>query len=90
MPIYEVIDEAYFKESKILSDDFMQHCKDNANEAQFIPLETKNKIKQMEMEQRLYAQVVKLRLKDLKFISADKNKNEATFKFEGISVRSQS
>ena len=37
-PIYEVIDEAYFIDSKIISDDFMQQYKDNANGAQFIPL----------------------------------------------------
>ena len=41
------------------------------------------------MEQGLYAQVVKLRRKYLKFVATDKNKNEAKFKFWGISVRSQ-
>ena len=30
-PIYEVIDEAYFIDSKFFSDDFMQQCKDNTN-----------------------------------------------------------
>ena len=35
---YEVIDEAYFIGSKIFSDNFTQECKDNTNEAQFIPL----------------------------------------------------
>ena len=30
-PIFEVIDEAYFKGSKIFSDDFMKECKDNSN-----------------------------------------------------------
>ena len=44
-PIYEVIDEAYFMDSKIFSDAFMQQCKYNANEAKFIPLEMKNNIK---------------------------------------------
>ena len=48
-PIYEVIDEAYFIDSKMLSDAFMQKCKDNANDSQFIPLGIKNNIKQMEM-----------------------------------------
>ena len=43
----------------------------------------------METEQGLYAQVVKLRWKDLKLIAANKNKNEATFKFQGLSARSQ-
>ena len=43
----------------------------------------------MEMEQSLYAKVVKLRRKDLKFVATDKNKNEAKFKFQGQSARSQ-
>ena len=33
--------------------------------------------------------MVKLRRKDLKFIAANKNKNEAKFKFQGLSARSQ-
>ena len=41
------------------------------------------------MEQSLYAQVVKLCQKDLKFVAAYKNKNEAKFKFQGQSARSQ-
>ena len=41
------------------------------------------------MKQGLYAQVVKIRRKDLKFIAANKNKNEAKFKFQGQSERSQ-
>ena len=40
-PISEVIDEDYIIESKIFSDSFMQQCKDNANEAEFIPLDMK-------------------------------------------------
>ena len=67
----------------------MKQCKDNANEAQFIPLEVKNNIKRMATEQGLYAQVVKLRQKYLKCIAANKNKNEAKFKFQGLSARSQ-
>ena len=43
----------------------------------------------MTMEQGLYAQVVKLRQKDLKLIAANKNKNDAKFKFQGLSARSQ-
>ena len=43
----------------------------------------------MEMEQSLYAQVVKLRRKGLKFSATDKNKNEAKFKFQGQSAISQ-
>ena len=46
-PIYEVIEEAYFKESENFPDDFMQQCRDNTNEARFIPLEVKNNIKLM-------------------------------------------
>ena len=41
------------------------------------------------MEKKLYAQVVKLRRKDLQFVAADKNKNEAKLKFHGQSARSQ-
>ena len=40
-------------------------------------------------EQGLYAQVVKIRQNDLKFVAANKNKNEAKFKFQGQSTRSQ-
>ena len=40
-PIYEVIDEVYFIYSKVFSDAFMQQCKDNANNAQLIPIEMK-------------------------------------------------
>ena len=43
----------------------------------------------MAMEQGLYAQLIKLRRKDLKFIAANKNKNEAKFKFQGEYTRSQ-
>ena len=50
-PIYEVIDEAYFIGSKFSLDAFMQHCKDNTNVAQFIPLDMKNNINQMALEQ---------------------------------------
>ena len=44
----------------------------------------------MSTEQGLYAQVVKLRWNDLKFIAANKNKNEAKFKFQGQYAISQS
>ena len=43
----------------------------------------------MAMEQNLYAQVVKLRCKHLKFVATDRNKNEAKSKFQGQSARSQ-
>ena len=50
-----------------------------------IPRKEKNNIKKMEMEKSLYAQVVKLRCKDLEFVATEKNKNEAKFKFQGQS-----
>ena len=43
----------------------------------------------MDTEQVLYAKVVKLCRKDLKFIVENKNKNEAKFKSQGQSERSQ-
>ena len=43
----------------------------------------------MSMEQVLYAQVIRIRRKDLKFVATDKNKNEAKFKFQGQSARIQ-
>ena len=88
-PIYEVIDEAYIKESNIFPDDFIRKCKMNSNEPRFISGDVKNNIKLMAMEQSLSAQVVKLRRKDLQFVVADKNKSEAGFKFQGQSARSQ-
>ena len=88
-PIFEVIDEAYFKGCKIFSDDFMKECKDNSNEALDIPREVKNNIKRMAMEQGLYSQVIMLRQKDLNFFATDKIKNKAKFKFQGQSSRSQ-
>ena len=42
----------------------------------------------METKKGLYAQVFKLRRKDLKFIVSNNNKNEAKFKFQGQSARS--
>ena len=43
----------------------------------------------MATEQGLYAQLVMLRQKDLVFTDANKNNNEAKFKFQGQSTRSQ-
>ena len=63
-PIYEVIDEAYIENSKISPGGFIKECKNNSNEAQFIPRQVKNNIKRMEMEQGLYAQVIMIRRKD--------------------------
>ena len=88
-PIFGVIDEAYFKDSKFFSDDFMKEYKDNSNEARFIPPEMKNNIKQMAIEQGLHAQVIMLRRKDFNIFATDKIKNEAKFKFQGQSAISQ-
>ena len=43
----------------------------------------------MEMEQGLFAQVIMLCQKDMKFVATDKNKTEAKFKFLGQPARSQ-
>ena len=67
----------------------MLQCKYNANDAQFIPLEMKNNIKLMAMEQGLYTQLIMLRQKYLKCVAANKNKNGAKFKFQGQSARLQ-
>ena len=67
----------------------MQDCKDNSSEARFIPLEMKNNIKLMSMEQGLYAQVIMLRRNDFNFFATDKKKNQAKFKFQVQSARSQ-
>ena len=40
-PIYEVVDEAYIKESNIFPDDFIRECKNNSNEGQFISRDVK-------------------------------------------------
>ena len=47
MPIYKVIEEAYSKESEKCPDNFMNQCKNNANKAQFIPLEVKIRLKEL-------------------------------------------
>ena len=57
--IYKFI-EPDFLINLIFPDYFIKKCKDNANENQFLPLEVKNNIKRMAMEQGLYAQVFKL------------------------------
>ena len=87
--MHEVIQPEFLKETDLFPDDFIKKCKDNTNEAQFLPLEVKNDTKQMATEQGLYAQVVKIRRKDLKFTAENKNKNDAKFKFHGQSARSQ-
>ena len=54
-PIYEVIDEAYIKESNLFPDNFIRECKTNSNKPQFISGDIKNNINRMAMEQSLYA-----------------------------------
>ena len=72
--IHKVTEEAYFKEFDILPDNFIKKCKDNANEAINIPLEVKNNINIMAMEQGVYAQFVMISRKDLKLIATNRNK----------------
>ena len=86
--IYEVIQPDFLR--KLTSFQMiLQKCKDNSNEAQFLPLEVKNNINQMAMGKLLYAQVVVLCRNNLKFTEANKNRNKAKFKFQGQSARSQ-
>ena len=73
----------------MFSNDFTKECKNNSNEAQYISCEVKNNTKIMVMEQGLYAQLIMICRKDLKFFATDKNKNEAKFKVKGQSSRSQ-
>ena len=87
-PIYEVIDEAYIKDSNIFPNDLSENVK-KLKRTTISIICVKNNIKRLAMEQGLYAQVVKLRRKDLLFDAADKNKTESKFKFQGQSARSQ-
>ena len=84
-----VIQQYFFDETNIFPDDFIKQCKNNTNEAHNIPLKVKNYIKRMLVGKGLYAQVVILSRKGLRIIEENKNKNEAEFKFQGQSVRSQ-
>ena len=56
-PIYEVIDNSYFKETKLFLTIFLNQCRNNPNEPQNILNEIKANFKKS-MEQGLYAQVV--------------------------------
>ena len=76
-----------FQRIWVFPDDLWKKCKDNANEDQVIPIEVKDNITLMAMELGLYTQVVKLRRNDLKCFAENKNKNEAKFKFQGLSER---
>ena len=55
-------------------DNLFNNCKNNVNETHNTPIEIKNKIKLMSMEQVLYAQAVMLHQKDLNISEANKNK----------------
>ena len=79
--IYEVIDTDYIQNSNIFPNAFIKKCKLNTNEPMTISNDVKNNIKRMAMEKSLYAQVIKLRHKDLKFDAEDKDKNSSKFKF---------
>ena len=59
------------------------------NEDFDIPCDVKDNIKQMEMEQGWYAQVIMVPQEDLKFVATDKFNNKGKFKFQGQSARSQ-
>ena len=41
-PIYEVIDNSYFVETKFFSTEFLDQCRNNPNEPQNIPNEIKS------------------------------------------------
>ena len=79
----------FFDETDIFQGDFIKHCKNNTNEDCNIPIEVKNNIKRMAMEQLFYAQVVMLCQNYLKITEANNNEIEAKFKFQGQSVRSR-
>ena len=64
----------FFKNTDIFPVDSIKKCNNNVNEAPFLPLEVKNDINLMAMEQELYSQVVVIRREDLKFTEANKNK----------------
>ena len=78
--IYEVIEPYFFERSDIFPDN-QEKNKDNSNEDIIIPIEVKNNIKRIKIEQGLYVQIVKLSRKDSKSIAANRNKNESKFKF---------
>ena len=56
--IYEVIHDYYFKVVKLLPSGFLNQCKNNPNKSQNIQNEVKAYLKNMALENGLYAQVV--------------------------------
>ena len=72
--IYEVIQQEFFFMKLTSFRILIFFCKNNINEAHNIPIEVKNNIKLMSMEQVLYAQVVMLHRKDLNITEANKIK----------------
>ena len=69
--IYEVIQQEFFYWTDIFPDNFIKIYKNNVTEANNIPIEVKNNIKRMSMEQGLYAQVFMLLRKYLKITEAN-------------------
>ena len=71
-PIYEVIENSYFEETKLFPTTFLNQCRNNTNEPHNIPNEIKTDFKIIAPEQCLYEQVVMIRRRD----SYDKSKNK--------------
>ena len=87
--IYEAIHQYLFDETDIFPEEFLKHCKNNANVPFNITTDVKNNLKQIVTEQGLYAQVVMLFRNYFNITEETKNKNEDKFKFQGQSTRSQ-
>ena len=66
-----------------------ENVKKNPNDPQYILVDVKNNIKLMAMEQSVYAQIINFCHDNLLFDTANKNKTESKFKFQGQSTRSQ-
>ena len=88
--IYEVIQQEFFEETQNLPEELFKKCKNNTNEPHNIPTGAKNNLKRMDTKQGLYAQMIMIRIKDLKITEENKNKNDDKFKLQGQPERSQS
>ena len=72
----------------IFLDYFINFFRDNTNEAKNNPIEVlKNEANAY--GKGLYAQIIQISQNDFKFVAENKNENEAKFKFQGQSARSQ-
>ena len=60
-PMYELIKNLYFTSTKLFPTNFLDQCRNNTHEPENIPNEIKAALKQKDMEQCLYAQVVMIR-----------------------------